>query len=411
MANTPDLSTIENGGKIMKKGFRILTSTLALLTCLTYAASAEVSFAGQVIASETVAISAPFGGNVDAVNVRVGDPIEVGDPVATLDTTKVYATADGTVSGIFAEEGDDTEGIVTRYGAVLYLEPVNRYKVTATTEKAYNSSTTKYIHIGEKVYLSCTKDGSHTGTAVVTGIADASSGSSGGDSSDSSSSGYTSYTLEVTGGDFYMGETVGIFRDSGYDSTTRIGRGTIEQNSAIAVKGSGSVLKMHVQVGDKVERGELLFETVTGGLDGLYAMDNQILSDVKGIVASVDTQPGSNVDKGAKLITVYPDGSFQIEVLVSELDLNDIHEGDKVNIEFDWDVEGNLRLEGTVASISHVNAGSQSDSSSGSTTASSSGAEYSAYINFEATDEVRLGMSVVVYAANSTNAAQDAGEE
>lgn len=382
---------------------RILVLTMAVLLALSGAAVAEVSFQGRVIAGETVAIAAPFGGVVDKVHVRLGDPLEVGDPVASLETTRVYAAADGTVSGIFAQEGDDTEGIVSRYGAVLYLEPVNRYTVSASTEKAYNSSATKYVHIGEKVYLSCTKDGSHTGTAVVTGVAEG--GGSGQDDA-SSSEGYTSFTLEVTGGDFYMGETVGIFRDSGFDSKSRIGRGTIRQNAAIPVKGSGSVLRMHVSEGETVERGQLLFETVTGTLDGLYAVDSDVVSGVKGLVASVDTAPGSAVEKGSKLITVYPEGSFQIEVLVNELDLNDIHEGDAVAVEFDWDVEGRLRLNGTVASISHVNVASGESGA-----ASSSGAEYSAYIDFDAADEVRLGMSVVVYMAGDAPAfAEDAAE-
>ena len=382
---------------------RILVLTMAVLLALSGAAVAEVSFQGRVIAGETVAIAAPFGGVVDKVHVRLGDPLEVGDPVASLETTRVYAAADGTVSGIFAQEGDDTEGIVSRYGAVLYLEPVNRYTVSASTEKAYNSSATKYVHIGEKVYLSCTKDGSHTGTAVVTGVAEA--GGSGQDDA-SSSEGYTSFTLEVTGGDFYMGETVGIFRDSGFDSKSRIGRGTIRQNAAIPVKGSGSVLRMHVSEGETVERGQLLFETVTGALDGLYAVDSDVVSGVKGLVASVDTAPGSAVEKGSKLITVYPEGSFQIEVLVNELDLNDIHEGDAVAVEFDWDVEGRLRLNGTVASISHVNAASGESGA-----ASSSGAEYSAYIDFDAADEVRLGMSVVVYMAGDAPAFAEGAAE
>lgn len=382
---------------------RILVLTMAVLLALSGAAVAEVSFQGRVIAGETVAIAAPFGGVVDKVHVRLGDPLEVGDPVASLETTRVYAAADGTVSGIFAQEGDDTEGIVSRYGAVLYLEPVNRYTVSASTEKAYNSSATKYVHIGEKVYLSCTKDGSHTGTAVVTGVAEA--GGSGQDDA-SSSEGYTSFTLEVTGGDFYMGETVGIFRDSGFDSKSRIGRGTIRQNAAIPVKGSGSVLRMHVSEGETVERGQLLFETVTGTLDGLYAVDSDVVSGVKGLVASVDTAPGSAVEKGSKLITVYPEGSFQIEVLVNELDLNDIHEGDAVAVEFDWDVEGRLRLNGTVASISHVNAASGESGA-----ASSSGAEYSAYIDFDAADEVRLGMSVVVYMAGDAPAFAEGAAE
>lgn len=362
----------------MKKGIRKAAFLLATSMCVCTSAMAEISFDGNVIASETTPIIAPFGGLVDSVALRVGDTVDVGETVATISTTKVYAAADGVVSGIFAKEGDSTEGIVERYGAVVYIEPTNRYIVSASTEKAYNSSSTKYVHIGEKVYLSCTKDGSHTGTAVVTSV------------KETDESGNTPYTLEVTSGDFYMGETVSILRSGDYSSSSRIGRGTIQQNAAIPVKGSGSVLKLHVEVGDKVERGELLFETVEGDLDGLYAMDNTIVSGVAGVVASVETTPGSGVTKGSKLITVHPDGSFQIEVLVSELDLNAIAEGDTVAIEFDWDTEGTLRTTGTVASISRVNASAEGG-------ATSMDAEYSAYIDFEATDEVRLGMSVVVY--------------
>ena len=51
---------------------------------------------------------------------------------------------------------------------MLYIEPTNRYIVQASTEKAYNSSDTRYVHIGEKLYLSCAQDGSHRGTARVT---------------------------------------------------------------------------------------------------------------------------------------------------------------------------------------------------------------------------------------------------
>lgn len=364
-----------------------LAALLALMACT--GALAEVSFEGRVIAGEIVAVSAPFGGVVESAELRVGDTVAVGDPVTTIGTTKVYATADGTVSGVFAREGDSTDGIVERYGAVVYIEPTNRFVIKASTEKAYNSSETKFIHIGEQVYLSCTKDGTHTGTAVVTKVEAA------------DESGNTAYELEVTGGEFYIGETVGIFRSSGYASKTRIGRGTIAQNAAIGVKGSGSVLKLHVGVGDRVERGELLFETVEGTLDGLFAVDNTIVSGVSGIVAEVDIAPGGSVGKGSKLISVYPDGSFQIEVLVSELDLNDIHEGDSVAVEFDWDTEGAVRLTGTVETISRVNANESADAP----------AEYSAYIDFESHESVRLGMSVVVYMTDDEVAEEPLTEE
>lgn len=364
-----------------KSGMKKAVCAMALMAAmlLNCAAYAEISFEGKVVASETKPVLAPFGGMVDEVALRAGDLVEIGDDVATIATTKVYAAADGTVSGVFAREGDDAAGIGERYGALVYIEPTNRYVVSASTEKAYNSSATKYVHIGEKVYLSCTKDGSHTGTAVITAV------------SDVDESGNTPYKLEVTGGSFYMGETVGIFRSEDHSAQTRIGRGTIQQNAAIAVKGTGSVLKMHVQAGDSVERGELLLETVEGTLDGLYAMDNTIVSGAAGVVATVDAVPGSAVEKGAKLISIYPEGSFQIEMMVSELDLREIKEGDSVEFEFDWDTEEMQRMHGIIESISHVNVAAKDG------TAASGDAEYSVYINFEPTEDVRLGMSVIVY--------------
>ena len=374
---------------------RICAMALVLAVLTGGAALAQVNFRGTVISRETLAVSAPFGGLIDAIDVRKGDPVGVGDAVATIRTTKVYAEMDGIVSGIFAKEGDNTEGITERYGGVMYLEPINKYVVSATTEKAYNSSDTKYVHIGEKVYLSCTKDGTHVGTAVVTKV------------SDVDESGNTPYTLEVTGGEFYMGETVGIFRSSSHSSESRIGRGTIQQNAAVPVKGSGSVLKVHVEVGDHVERGEVLFETVEGILDGLYAVDNTIRSPLDGIVASVEATQGSAVEKGGKLITVYPNDAMQIEMQVSELDLSEIHEGDKVSIEFEWDADGAVMLDGVVSSISRVGA----EKPEGSTGSSSAEASYSAYVDFTPVESVRLDMSVIVYVVDPEDEDDDFEDE
>ena len=381
---------------------RICAMALVLAVLTGGAALAQVNFRGTVISRETLAVSAPFGGLIDAIDVRKGDPVGVGDAVATIRTTKVYAEMDGIVSGIFAKEGDNTEGIPERYGGLMYLEPINKYLVAATTEKAYNSSATKYIHIGEKVYLSCTKDGTHVGTALVTKV------------SEVDESGNTPYTLEVIGGEFYMGETVGIYRDSSHSSESRIGRGTIQQNAAVPVKGSGSVLKLHVQVGDVVERGEVLFETVEGVLDGMYAVDNTIYSPLDGFVASVEAAQGSAVEKNGKLITVYPKDAMQIEIKVSELDLTEIHEGDKVSIEFEWDVDSLRQLEGVVAGISSVG-DEQAEGSTGGD------AKYSAYIDFTPDDTVRLDMSVIVYVQEDEpapepepeagDAAEDAAED
>ena len=364
------------------KQVKIIACLLSALLMLTMGAQAlaEISFDGKVVSKDTVAIMAPFGGIVDRIPLRAGDTLHVGDSVATLQTTKVYALMDGVVGGIFAKPGDDSEGIIARYGGVMYLEPLNQFVVTATTEKAYNSGSARFIHIGEEVYLSCTKDGSHRGVAVVTKV------------SDLDENGNTPYNLEVISGSFYMGETVGIYRRQNYQSSSRIGRGTVRQNAAMAVTGSGkgSVLKIHVSEGDRVERGELLFETVEGTLDGLYAMDNTIVSGIDGIVASVDAAQGTAVEKGGKLITVYPRDAMQIEMLVSELDLPEIHEGDRVSIEFEWDVDARQTTEGVISGISHI--GAKTDDKD-----TSQDAKYSVYVDFEPNANVSMDMSVIVH--------------
>ena len=220
---------------------------LLLALALPLAAQAETVFAGEVTAETAQVIAAPYGGLVEDVRVRVGDSVKIGDPIATVETRKTYASMDGTVSGVFAREGDSADGVKTQYGALVYIEPINRYTLECSTEKGYNSSENRYIHIGESVFLKCTKDGSHQGRGVVTGL----------DEKDDNK-----FTVEVTGGEFYMGETVDIYRSGDYASASRIGRGTVGRTKTVAVNAEGSVLKMHVKAGDTVERGELLFGTV-----------------------------------------------------------------------------------------------------------------------------------------------------
>ena len=145
---------------------------LLLALALPLAAQAETVFAGEVTAGTTQVIAAPYGGLVEDVRVRVGDSVKIGDPIATVETRKTYASTDGTVSGVFAREGDSADGVKTQYGALVYIEPMNRFTLACSTEKGYNSSENRYIHIGESVFLKCTKDGSHQGRGIVTAIDD-----------------------------------------------------------------------------------------------------------------------------------------------------------------------------------------------------------------------------------------------
>ncbi|MBQ8537957.1 MAG: HlyD family efflux transporter periplasmic adaptor subunit, partial [Clostridia bacterium] len=264
------------------------------------------------------------------------------------------------------------ETVAGRYGTVLYIAPENKYSITADIEKAYNSSETRYVNIGEEVFLSCTTDGSHTATGVITGVNG------------------TSYTVETTSGELVMGETVNVYRSDKVVTKQRVGRGTVSRTAEISVSGSGSILYMHVKDGDTVERGQLLFETVTGSLDGLYATSNKIVSEVSGIIASVDVKAGANVQKGATLLTVYPQETLQIEIDITEYDLSSIKEGDSVSISFNWDETAQTVYEGTVSMISHVSSSQETEAS------------YKGYVDFVPGENVRLGMTVVVYTRETT---------
>ncbi len=356
------------------KGLQALAIALCLiLTSVSALADYELSYEGTVTALDTLQVSAPYGGQVKDLTVHKGDRIRKGQVLATLEASPVYAPLEGTVSGIYAEEGDDAESITDRYGAILYIEPLRKYKISANSDKAYTSSEARYIHLGETVYLSCTADGSHYGTGIVTALTD------------------DGYTVEVTGGEFYMGEKVGIYRDSAYSKESSIGRGTVERTSPVAVKGSGSVLRLHVQNGNFVERGERLFETVNGTLDGLYSPDSGVVAPADGIVASVEASNHSSVNKDDAIIKMYATDNLLIEFNLPESDLGAVSEGDPVTIEFYWDNDESMTTTGTITSISHLGeAESESGSSSGKTV-------YKSYVTFTPGEDVRLGMSVTIY--------------
>jgi multidrug resistance efflux pump len=352
----------------MKKNILLAALCLMLCVALTGAALAETTFDGTVVSSESVSVTAPFGGTVSSFRLREGDELSVGDVIAQVETTKVYAPADGVITGVFGVPGDAVDDVVSRLGAVLYIEPTHKYSISASIDHAYSASDNKYVNIGEVVYLVSYYSGNgNTAVGIITAVND------------------TSYTVETTSGELLMGETVSIYRDADYATTSRIGRGTVSRTAEVAVSSGGSILYMHVNAGDTVTRGQLLYETVTGTLDGLYATSNQIVSDVEGVVASVSVSSGSTINKGDTLLTVYPRDKMQVVIEIDEYDLANVHEGDSIGLEFNYDDTDSSACTGTVAMISHV-----SDSTDTSDVA------YKAYIDFTPSDAIRLGMTVRV---------------
>lgn len=366
--------------------FRILPALLISMLALSPAALADgITFTGTVAASQTHEIYAPIGGTVEAVEVEAGQSVRAGDTLLRLSTTKVYAEEDGTVTGVFGEPGDSAETVSQKYGAVMYLEGESVYTIAASTENAYNSTETKFVHVGEEVTLVCYSDGSHTGAGVITSIEG------------------TDYTVRVTSGEFLIGETVNVFRGEDTASTSRIGRGTLNRTSPTAVTGSGSIVSVAVADGDTVKKGDLLFETLDGSFDGLYMSGSSISADVDGTVSQLNAQQGSPVQKGDAVAVLYPESAMRVEAQVAEGNLASIQVGDPVSIELVWNQDEEVTYAGTISMISAI----ADEAQNGADGEGDSGVTYTVYIDFTPDADTRYGMTAVV----TTLDAEEAGAE
>lgn len=338
-----------------------LISVLCALPLLFSAALAAEEFDGRVISGETITLTAPYGGVIKSMDLRKGSLIRVGDTVAEMDTTRVLASEDGTVHALEKQEGDSAEG------TVLYLNPVNRYVISADIGYAYDSPEMTYVNLGEKVYIKCASDGSHRAEGVITAI----NGSN--------------YTVEATAGELYLEETVYLYRTDEYYWRERIGSGKVARMEAIPVTGTGSLLRLHVEDGEEVERGQLLFETVEGSFDALLSPGRTILATADGVVADVPVTAGQKISKGDVLATLYQTGDYQVKFQITEDMLSTVQVGSTASLYFNWN-ESSTACSGTVTEVSYL---AETNEETGETT-------YSGYIAFDADESVRIGMSVSV---------------
>ena len=344
-------------------------SLLILCVLLFPGLAAAEQFEGNVAATtDTVLVTSPYGGTLQTVAVREGQKISAGDTIAAMQTTKYYAPEDGTIRGIFAEPGDtlsDTE-------AMLYIGPASEYTVNCSTNKAYVSQDTKYITIGEPVYLVSITGETYSGEGIVTAVDQ------------------TGYTVETTSGDFYLGTNVYIYRGPDQYTEARLGRGTIYRKDETPVYASGSLLKLYVENGETVTRGQLLFETISGDMAYTASQDGVITSGVTGVISSLNVAVGDAVTKDSVLMTVIPTGSYEIEFLISEDLLNSVYIGQDASIVFDWSEDLADIVPGKVTRISYA---SEPNEGTDSTTTAT---QFKGYITFAADATVKEGMSVTI---------------
>ena len=366
----------------MKRTARFLSLLLAVSLSASCALADSISINGTVTAAETSEVYAPIGGTVASVAVEAGQEVAAGDVLYTLRTSKVYAEEDGTVTGIFGEPGDSADTVSQRYGAVLYLEGNSVYTVSASTDNAYNSTSTKFVHVGETVYLECRSNSNRTGAGVITAIEG------------------TSYTVEVRNGTFIPGDSVDIFRDSAFTNSRRVGRGTVQRKNPTAVTASGSIVRIAVSDGDVVKRGDLLLETLDGSFDGLYMSGEEVRTTEAGIIQTIRAEQGSSLQKDSVAAVLYSRGSMRIEAELPEDSLRDLSVGDPVSIELESDES--KTYEGTVTMISGI---------ASEAAGQDSGVTYRVFISFTPDSDVRYGMSVIVTTPENLEPEEEPQEE
>ena len=326
---------------------KILLAGVLAVMMLTSTALAE-AHEGTTVAASSLQVEAAASGILSELNAAEGSAVSTGEVLAAIATEKVYAAQDGTVARIHVSEGQPAED------TVLEVNPLEQYEIYCTAEKAYQSAESTLVHSGECVYIRCTTDGTHRGTGVITQIDGA------------------EYRVLATGGEFYVGETVYIYRDEEFSGELRIGIGTVITNEVQSYAAEGTLVRMHVKEGEYIERGELMFEYAD-------ACDVQSLAKADGIVTEITAAKGERVEKGDALMTLVPYDRIIVEIQVSEDIAGMIREGDKVELIYAADPM-ETPVTGTVKSISFI----------------AENELYSVWIQPEESRYYRLGLTVTV---------------
>ncbi len=348
----------------MKKTW--LALVLAMCLILGTAAADTISLSGKVEASDTWQVYAPIGGTAEEVPVTAGQNVTADTVIARVKTTKVYAPQSGTVTAVYGQPGDNAESVTALYGADLYLEGETTYIISATTEKAYDQKENYLVHSGEKVYAVSRSHTTDTGEGIITSVTD------------------KGYTVRVTSGEFYIGDTLDIFRNAKAAASSRIGRGTVERVAPVAVNGTGSIVSCAVKAGDQVEQGQLLFETVTGTFDGTESISTEILAGQDGIISTLSVEKGGKIDENNAIAVIWPRTTMRVVVEVPEMDLKEVQVGQKVIVELDWNQDDGVTYEGIVDMVSSLG------------TSGTDAVTYKAYISFVPDENTRYGMTALV---------------
>ena len=294
---------------------RILAGLLAALLLHGFAL-AEV-YEGCTVAAVETPVEAACSGTLELLEAEAGEMVSAGDILAKIGTTKVFASQDGTIARI-PNDGE----------TVLELAPMERYRIYCTVEDARQTAETTLVHAGELLYARCKKNGTHRAVGMVTEI-------------DGSQ-----YQLLTLGGELYVGEAVRLYRNAEFSSDQLVGVGTVVGNDTEAYMCEGEVIQMHVQAGEAVQRGELLYDYAAG-----KKLESSAPAD--GIVTGILAKPGDSVQENQVLLTLAPLDGILVEIRVDESAAAQLQPGERVELGYADSIEESSTC-GTIISISAI---------------------------------------------------------
>ena len=307
---------------------------LVLLVCLPGTrAAAETDLTQYAIANGVVRasafddITAPCSGTLLTFDWEAGDTVDAGTAMFEMMTTNICAPEDGTVRYLFAEQGDSADSAMATYGAVLALEPSARQRMHCTYEDAADYEENKHLHIGDVLYF---KSSSEKGSGVVIAAA--------GDN----------YEVEILTGSFDADKKMDLYKDSGYRSHDKVGKGKVYLRDDVTVAAAGRIAEILVAQGDEVKKGDVLLRVMAQDADA--GAQAAVSAPADGVVGTVAVNPGQQVWKGQLLCRVWRSGTTEVVAEVDEMDLGNLSVGDQIPVTMDTD-ESRV-LTGTVTEIS-----------------------------------------------------------
>lgn len=347
---------------MMKNMMAAFLAALMLVCPLAVLADGEIRIDGTIEATSVQTVFAPHSGRIGDFTVRAGDELAQGEALFTLSAQKIYADFDGTITGVFSQPGDSTAAVQDRYGALCYMEYANLYSVNCSTSGAYSDNENRIVHVGEKVYIRSMANSEHEGVAIVTSVDG------------------KRYTLEVTQEDGLRLESeVRVYRDPDYHTADCIGTGTVHRIDPQAVTGEGYVRAVHVEDGQAVKRGDLLFELVPDALEDMQGGDGIVNMPKTGVLLSVLCESGAEIAKDAPMATFCEQADMLLVCPVDEEDLEALEVGMQVTVTLDaYRAE---TLTGTVTKIAGASAQEGASTS------------FDVTIRLEESDRVRVGMN------------------